>query len=261
LARLALLLGTCRIHDPAQVIREEFALPVRSTRHRLHTAMQTLQFMRHISGAATVYSERDVHLLSDVTAHVISGRQDPAQILEELEPLRRSFPAFDCFVIEISSLREHWIERPDGSKFYVNTFCRKDLAAHPKEMEVAIERGLVDPVRPADIRTESMTRSRLLKAMRQIGRLAARPILWISHMRPGVESPEFENVNRVRKHLADALAVNAVRLSHHFFDPTVQLAAVGREQFLAKDGTDLDHLSKRGALELASVYRDFIASC
>ena len=96
--------------------------------------------------------------------------------------------------------------------------------------------------------------------MKEIGDLLRRPILWISHIRPGVELPEYNTVNRVRKHLSDSLAINSVRLAHQFFDPATQLSAVGRERFLANNGTDLDHLSDVGCETLATVYRDFIAS-
>jgi hypothetical protein len=222
--------------------------------------MQTLQFVRHISGAQSVYSERNVHLLSDrATVDILLGRRTPARILDEVDSVRRAFGRFECFLIEISSLREHWIDRPDGSRFYVNTFCRRDLEAHPKELDKAIDSGVVDPVRGADIQSRALT-PQLLPAMREIGELLRRPILWISHIRPGEESPQFESVNRVRKQISDALALNAARLSHSFFDPTTQVTVIGRERFLRRQGADLDHLSGVGSAHLAGIYRDFIAS-
>lgn len=261
MARSALLLGTCRVHDPTVVIRERFRLPVRRTPHRLHTPMQTLQFIRFMIGAQAPYTQRNVHLLSDrATADVLLGRRTPAQILDELARLRTVFSRFECLLIEISSLREHWVDYPDGTRFYVNTFCRRDLDARATLVESAIQNGTLEPVRAADIQSGPMTASQLLPVMKEIGDLVQRPILWISHMRPSVESPEYDTVNRVRKHLSDALAANAARLGHHFFDPTTQVSAVGRERFLAKDGTDLDHLSDLGCETLATIYRGFIAS-
>jgi hypothetical protein len=115
-------------------------------------------------------------------------------------------------------------------------------------------------VRAADIQSEPMTALQLLLVMKEIGDLVQRPILWISHMRPSVELPEYDTVNRVRKHLSDSLAFNAARLAHRFFDPTTQVSAVGRERFLTKNGTDLDHPSDLGCKHLAAIYRDFIAS-
>lgn len=257
-----MLLGTCRVHDPTVVIRERYRLPVRRTLHRLHTPMQTLQFVRYMCGKDSPYTPGNVHLLSDhATADILLGRRDAADIIADLQQLRADWPRFECFLVEISSLREHWIATPDGGRFYVNTFCRRDLELHAERVEAMIATGRIDPIRSSDIQLEMLTQSQLLDAMREIGDLLAKPVLWISHMRPGSDAPEFETVNKVRSHLSNALSANAVRLGHRFFDPSSQVAAHGRDQFLAKKGADLDHLSEFGTQQLAGIYRDFVVSC
>jgi hypothetical protein len=260
MARIAMLLGTCRVHEPTHHLRSEFDLPARMTEHRLHSPMQVLQFVRFMRGE-DLYTGRNVHLLSDrAAADVMEKRRSPSEILDDLLRMRADFDRVECFLIEISSLREFSIEASAGSRFYVNTFSRRDLDRYAAHLEELIAQNAIDPVCAADIIQSTLTRQQLFQVMRDIGTLLGKRILWISHIRPASDAPEYTTVNNVRKHLADALAANAKQLGHAFFDPTCEVTAVGREDFFAKGGMDLDHLSELGASRLARVYRQFIAA-
>lgn len=244
-------LGTCRVSGPAEVLRrrgtEAFSSP-----HRLHTPMQTLQFAEHVAGRKAHFSPANVHLVSDFAMErVVAG--DAATAWAKLQGLRESWRRATVFLVEISSLAECPVTRPDGSVLYANTFSARDLARHAGRLAALAAAGRLEAV-PAP-GTERLTGGRALAAMRRIkATLRGRPVIWLSHARPPPGDPAHEQVIAVRSHLARVLRDGAATLGDGFFDPSTVAEEMGPARFFAAAGTDLGHFTPEAEEALADRY-------
>ena len=77
-----MFIGTCRVHDPENVLRKTKEVYSRTIIHRFHTPKQTLQFVRHMSGD-TQYTPSTAHHISNRAALDIFGRGSATK--EEIE--------------------------------------------------------------------------------------------------------------------------------------------------------------------------------
>lgn len=250
-----MFLGTCRMHDPALVLRKDPRFYSRITPHRLHTPHQTLQFVKHMTSSQP-YRKQDLHLLSDYAMKQIYEGTGRDAVWNELESLRTIWSRFDLFVIEISSLREWWLRDANGEMFYPNTFSRRDIEIYRPQIEAQVASGEAAPIH--EINYHRLTTANVVDVMRRIrDQLGNHNIVWVSHMRPPSDAPQFSTVNAVRKALADVIQLGASRLGDKFFDPSEVAAEVGQRDFFMKDGEDLDHLTPLAAERLAQVYAAF----
>jgi hypothetical protein len=245
-------IGTCRVHGPAEALRRR-GYNVYATPNRLHTPMQTLQFVEHVGGHRRHYTPETVHLLSDFAMqHVVRGRQ--ATAWSSVQRLRASWRLAELFFVEISSLTEFRVTRSDGSIFYANTFTARDMRDHARALAALAAQGVV--ASSPEPKAERLSAGRAIAAMRRIkAALGGRPIVWLSHARPPAGDPQHARVLAVRGLLADILRDGAAGLGDRFFDPSTIAAELGAAQFFEKDGTDLGHFTRQGIEILAEHYR------
>lgn len=246
-----MFVGTCRMHDPVKVLRDDPRAYVRSTPHRFHTTRQALAFVRHMSGAER-YRADMMHLVSDHAAgEIFVGAKPREALLEALEELRGRWDAFDAFVIEISTRRE-FAAVVDGRDVTVNTFAERDQALHEGAIRAQAALGLSVP--PLEIASELATPRAMRADMEAIRAGLNRPVVWVSHMRPVTDDPRLAPAVEARARLAESLRAAAAQMGDGFVDPSETAAAMGRAAFFAKDGADLDHLTPAAAAAMAEVY-------
>jgi hypothetical protein len=263
MARHAFLIGTGRVQQANLVLRNTFGLPTLALRHRLHTPMQVLQFVRHMAGAP-IYHARNVHMLSDVAMdEIASGRRQPSDLVDELQALRSSWSKWQCFLIEITSVRELVLGpvAAGAEPFHAGYFAVRDLERHGPRLAPLVAAGMLDAVAPSSLEQVRLTPRRIQAAMRDIAAQLRRPVLWIVPPKPGSSEPRFESLNNVRQHLAEAVADGARALEQPFFDATTQVGLVGRERFFRDAERDVEHLGEAGAHQLAVCYRSFVLDC
>ena len=276
-------IGTCRVHGPAEALRQRGHV-VYSTPNRLHSPMQTLQFLEHLAGRQQ-FTPETVHLLSDFAMqHVVRGRRDSAWA--SLQRLRTPCRKADVFFIEISSLNEFPMKRPDGSVFYANHFTKRDLRRYGPELRVplagqepprtrlqrGLERAFGRPPwwpgesqgdardAPPEIKSERLSPGQAIRIMSRIKRtLRSRPVVWLAHPHPPVGDPAHEHVIAVRRRLAETLREGAAALGDDFFDPSTVAAEMGTGRFFAKEGTDLAHFTEEAIERLADRYLELIS--
>lgn len=247
-----MFLGTCRMHDPANSLVGKDGYLVRSTPHRFHTPGQILRLVRHMGGVAP-YDPRAAHLISDHAVEEVLVKQRPRpQMLGDLENLRTLWPTFDAFVIEICSLREHFVEPPHGERLIANNFVARDQAAYGDVIARQSLDGASLPVLP--VAMERLTPRELLAGMTRIKQLLDRPIVWVCHQSPPSQDEKYTLVKSVRAALAEALGAGAATLGDVFFDPSTLAAQMGQAAFFLKDGEDLDHMTPAAARALGEIY-------
>lgn len=258
----AMFLGTCRMHDPEHTIQKSSGLHTRRTPHRVHSPGQVLAFIRHMNGTAP-YRPETVHLVSDHAAEqVLALGQDRQDLLDKLEDLRSVWPSFAVHVIEISALREFEADL-GGTSLMVNIFAERDQERYADEIARQAAAGVSVPVAPISMRR--LTQHQVLIGMRQIkAELKGKPVIWVSHIRPGGTEERDAVVNAVRLLGANTLRAGAAALGDRFFDPSEVAAEMGRAAFFQKNGEDLDHMTPAAAERLGQIYlgmiRDILGS-
>ena len=242
------------MHDPADALRKDPDLFIRTTPHRFHSPRQTLLFVKHMANG-NVYRSDLAHLISDYASDEIFVRdKSPSHVSNELEELRRLWSKFDIFVIEISTLREY-IAQHEGKQLVVNSFSQRDQEKHHTKIEAAAQARRSVPLLPITI--EHLTTGMTIYAMNQIKRaLGSRPILWVSHIRPPSDAPEYDTLNKVRRHISATLCTGADRLGNGFFDPSDIARQMGQAAFFMQDGRDLDHMTPEAARILSGRYKE-----
>lgn len=245
------------MHDPVSFLRDDPALIVRSTPHRFHTTGQTLDFVRHMTGKKPWTADM-LHLVSDYAAEqLLSKGMKREDLLASFEALKRLWDTFEVFVIEICARREFEADLGQGRYRLVNTFTQRDQERYAQELADQAARGLSLPAFP--IRMRQQSGPELQQDMADIRRLLRdRPVIWVSHMRPGGEDPRYSLVNKIREQGAKVLQDSASLLGDQFFDPSSVVPEMGIEQFFQKGGEDLDHLTPEAAKRLAQIYKTMI---
>lgn len=247
-----MFIGTCRVYDTATVLAGEPQVYARRSPHRFHTAAQALLFVQHMNGQRP-YRADMMHLVSDYAAEQILAKGAArATQLDALEPLRKLWDSFEVFVIEISSRREAKAMLA-GTAVTVNTFSARDQALYAAMVTEQASQEISVP--PLEITVEIVPKRAVFSDMHAIKQaVGGRPIIWVSHMRPASDDPQYATVIQTRADLAQMLCANAALLGDHFIDPSETAAVMGQRSFFQKAGTDLDHLTPAAAAAMAEVY-------
>lgn len=252
----ALFLGTCRMHDPVKALRDSHGFIARSTPHRFHTTGQTLDFIRHMTGV-TPWDPNRMHLVSDYAAEQILVNEVPREkLLQDLVYLQDMWPTFGAFVIEICTMREYTADLA-GRPLTVNTFTQRDQGKYAEAIQYQYQRGQSLPELPITLRYQ--TAYEMKCDMQEIKEaLGGRPVIWVSHMRPGGDEPRYKMLNSVRRQGAVALSEGAIRLRDRFFDPSEVCQEMGAKAFFQRDGEDADHMTPEAAVRLGQIYRGMV---
>lgn len=244
------------MHDPVRSLRDATGILARTTPHRFHSPGQVLGFVRHMTGAAP-YRPETMHLVSDYAAEqILSLGRSREDLLAELDSLRSIWPTFAVHVVEISALREFEADL-GGVPHTVNTFTGRDQERYAAEIARQAAAGLSVPVLPIAMRR--LTPREVIAGMRQIkAGLGGKPVIWVSHMRPGGTEPRHSTVNEVRLLGAHTLREGAAALGDRFFDPSDVATEMGPTAFFQQDGEDLDHMTPAAAERLGQIYRGMV---
>ena len=255
-----MFIGTCRMHDPAHILQHDRRFDVRTTPHRLHTAGQVFRFCQHMQGCEP-YDIMMAHLISDYASKCIFEERLPRhKILDDLERIRKVWRTFDAFVIEISALREPFA-MCGGRKITINNFSARDQDRHADTIahEAALGRSIPYLETGIEVISPRGLRERMAAIKQTVDR---RPIVWVSHQRPPSTDAQYDVVNKVRLHLANALQVGAQTLSDMFFDPSAVATEMGQAAYFENGGKDLDHITQEAAVVLSERYAGMLSkSC
>ena len=206
-----------------------------------------------------VFDRRTIHLISDVAFNEISESEAAVDAtLAGIEMLREEWGSFTCFVIEISALKEFYLEVAEG-RLYVNSFTQRDLGANSDFVERSITDGIFAPIRATDIKSETIGTQQALLAMKRIKELVGgRPIIWATHGNVVNPTKEQEHVHSVRAQLGECVKLGAEATGDLFFNPTEVIENYGTERSFQLEGKDLYHFSDVVLHDVAERYRQLI---
>ena len=251
--------GTCRVHDAADRLHGEFGLPIRHSMHRVHNGPQVYQMARVLSGENPVPAGLS-HTLSD-RAFKLALEEDRFQnrIRYRNAALGNVRKDYQAYIIELSSRKDYFLERPGGTQLTMNAMAKRDLLTYGGRLNGLIEKGLVEPVAPDDIHERLLSSKEILQSMRQVkAYLGYKPVLWVSHINIVEPTPGEVRLQDARTKLSSLIAQGAARFGDPFFDPTDLVRIYGRERIFADGGQDLDHYSPFGVTAVSEYYARYL---
>ena len=246
-------LGTCRTHEPAIKMRI-LGVKARLMPSRVHSLMQIFQMVKFLNGES-IYSPINIHLLSDYAmGRIVKDGFTPEQVYEEMVGYRQLWDISDIVFIEISTLKEFFIQRNDRN-FYLNTFTCRDIEEHAKILEKLYDSGKLTHILTEQILEKTISKRELRQMMHKIHSLVPnKKIVWLSHIRPSNQDETLQKVVETRRILAQNQFETAKELGDKFYDPIVVIEQLGDKVFFRDDGNDINHISELGEESLAKEY-------
>lgn len=246
-------IGTCRVLDAAHYLRRELNLPALHTAHRVHSLPEIERLVGILAGGPI--DQKTLHTLSDAAFADLFRRQERlAWTVEFLGNLQRLWVDAPTVVIEVSTLKQNYVETPSGP-LWVNFYTARDLETYKDQVEAFIAEGYLAPIRAHDVRTHPFRETEALERMARIKALVrGKRIIWVSHFNVSAVTEETKRLHEVRSRIASVVSHGARLLGDEYYDPTEILTELGERKALAKDGTDYNHYTTEAMRAVAMRY-------